>query len=81
MPDLATLQAWLAESYVARHQLLTGQAVASVSYGGNGGSTATTFTKADLPRLDEHIADLSRQVAGLTGNASSIRRGPVQLVF
>lgn len=58
--DIETLRRRLAEAREARHALITGQAVASVSREGR----ATSYSKADLPALERYIADLERQVAG-----------------
>lgn len=75
MADLLTLQLWLAEANIARHNLLTGTKEASVSYDGK----SVTFTATDAYRLDAYIADLERQIGEQSGTVR--RRGPVQFSF
>ena len=75
MPDLATLEARLAEAETARHQLVTGSREVTVTVYGFG---ATTYTQANLRDLDTYISDLRGQIARLKGGA---RRGPLLIKF
>lgn len=77
MTDTATLQTWLAEAEVARHKLVTGAAVASVSYEGKG---QVTYSKADLDKLDAYIASLRSQLSAADGTPTT-RRRPIHLTF
>lgn len=77
MPDLATLQTYLAEAEAARRRLLTGTGVASVT---SPGGRSVTYSIANLDRLDAYIADLRSQIGTLTGTPQT-RRRPVQIVF
>ncbi len=74
MADLATLNARKAEAEAALHKLLTGTMVVQLSHGANGDQSARTFTAANSDSLRMYIADLSNQIARLTGGA---RRGPI----
>ncbi len=59
MPTLATLQTWLAEAHIARHQLRTGAMKVSLSYAGR----TIQYTAANAADLDAYIAELDAQIA------------------
>ncbi len=77
MADIATLQAWLDEARQARHKLMIGKAFASVRVDG---VSETTYTRADLNKLDAYITSLERQIAAASGSAAG-RMGPIHFSF
>ena len=56
--DRATLEAWLAAAQAARHSLIIGGGVETVSYQQGEGAKMVKYTKADLPALNAYIAQL-----------------------
>ena len=56
--DRATLEAWLAAAQAARHKLLIGSQVESVSYQQGDGQRTVKYMKSDLPTLNAYIAEL-----------------------
>lgn len=56
--DRATLETWLAAAQAARHKLLTGSQVETVSYQQGDGQRMVKYTKADLAALNAYIAEL-----------------------
>jgi len=69
MPDLATLQARLAEAEAAYHEVMLGLTFKSVNNDGQ----AVTYAEADGPRLANYIESLKSQIGRLTGSGG--RRG------
>lgn len=61
MTDTVTLQARLADLEAAKHALMTGQSVASVSHDGK----AVTYTRAELAALNAAILEIRARL-GLT---------------
>lgn len=68
----AQLAAWLAEAEAALHKLLTGAGVASVQYGGIGGSQGVTYRPGDIPALRGWIAELRRRLGHAQGRRRAI---------
>ena len=56
--DRPTLEAWLAAAQAARHKLLIGSSVETVSYQQGDGQRMVKYSKADLPALNAYIAQL-----------------------
>lgn len=75
MADLLTLQGQLLEAQQARHNLMIGQQVVTLSYEGK----SVSFSQVDLFKLDAYIADLNNQIGALTGQR--VRRGPLLATF
>lgn len=69
MPDLATLEARLAEAESAYHKLMTGSLEESIG----SGDAQARYTRADSGLLSAYIAQLRSQVAA-AGGASTVRR-------
>ena len=53
------LQTWLEEAEQARHELILGVKVVSIS---SSAGKSQTFKEADIGKLDAYIADLKRQL-------------------
>lgn len=70
MPDLATLEARLAEAETAYHGLMTGSLVESI--GKN--DTQVRYTRADAPVLVAYMAQLRSDIAAAGGSAGRRRR-------
>lgn len=64
-----TLQTDLAEAEAARHKLLIGQ---SVTVRGHG-DRRIEYAPADLGKLDAYIADLRRQISGVSRGRNRVR--------
>lgn len=62
---LGTLQQRLDQALEARHKLLTGSATVAVGFG----ERRLQYAQAQLPALDQYIAELRRQIAGSSGPA------------
>jgi hypothetical protein len=56
----ATLQTWLTDAQLARHNLMTGALPSVVSYGNGDGTKSVTYTRANLGALDAYIQSLLR---------------------
>lgn len=66
---MATPQEQLDQALAVRHQLLLGQAVASLQLEGR----RVEYTKADLAQLDAYIAQLRRQISGVAPARNRVR--------
>ena len=75
MADLTTLENWLTEAELARHNLLTLEKEVTVSR--NGRSITYAYSPEHIKRLDNYIASLKSQIASLKGD-TPVRR-PIYL--
>jgi hypothetical protein len=71
--DPATLRQWLTEAQKAYHTLLIGGQGVSYNYTQGDGNKSVTYTKADLPNLSGHIAQLQAALGIGTRRAFRIR--------
>ena len=67
----------LTEARQALHDLITGQAVVSVSVEGE----SISYAQADRRNLEGYVAQLEAQCGGSVGNVVMARRGPARIVF
>ncbi len=72
---LLELESRLVQAKEARHRLLTGTQEVSVNMHGFG---ATTYSEANIERLENYINEMELEVARLKGNS---RRGIIRTRF